>query len=376
MSGGKDKEVSVWEVEEYWPETQTFNGKPVVNITSEDITDPSAVALLVSQPVERGWSGTDLVVFDAKDTYQYLYDSKISPAVVKAFHNLLTYKGLAAVDTLVIGPWGGRHTDSTDMKSFLDLLLEHESHFSGLKALFVGGASLENTDIHDIQLYQLGSLLNYFSQLEYLKVRGAPNQPNQGKNLHHFYPPAHLRTFFEEPIDHPNLKKLVIETADMDLQTIDNLVKSHLPKLEHLELWFGAYRHIHFHETDQLMMLTHIRALLKNKLPSLRYLGLRNSCQANKIAVILADAPIVSQLDELDLSLGNLTDRGAKALYKSPYIGNLKKLNIYHHAIRNIQICQLLEEKIPEVNYRLDTWLGDGEERLDDEDSYNIYMYE
>lgn len=326
MSQGKDRDdVSVWVQEEYLLDTETFNGKPIVNINSKETIDASAVALLVSEPEDRwDYHGPDAVTFTHEDDYQYLYDSSIAPAVIKAFHGLLHFKDLALVDTLVLGRWGGRHTDSTDIKDFLELLIEHEASFTGLKALFIGCDTEDELEIHDIQLSKVGGLLNYFTQLEYFKVRGAPNQPNQSDEMLYLRLPAHLKTFFEEPIHHPSLRKLVIETADMDFQTIENLSKSQLPRLEHLELWFGAYHHDCTDKSEQREMYIHLKALLKNDFPSLRYLGLRNSVQANSFAKILASSPILEQLDKLDLSLGNLTKKGAKALSESPFIGNIK----------------------------------------------------
>ena len=359
---------SVWEIEDYALNNETFNDKPICRIDSKELTDVSAVALFVRPPKDKYGP------FD-HDNYRYLYDSRISLAVVTAFHELLNYNSLAAVDTLVLGWWGGRYTDSTDIYDFCGLLLEHEARFPDLKALFIGCDADDDNwaglDIHDIPIAKVGAFLNYFTQLESFKVRGAPTPPNQGDQLY-MQKPDHLKVFFEEPINHLNLKKLVIETADMDLQTIDNLAKSKLPKLEHLELWFGAFYDISDQEKVEEKMLNSIEQLLKNSFPSLRYLGLKNSCQSNDVAKIVARSPMISQLDELDLSLGNLTDSGARELYISPYLNNLKKLNISHHSIKKAGVCHLLETKIPAVDYRLHSY-----QHFDEEgERYNIFMYE
>jgi hypothetical protein len=48
---------------------------------------------------------------------------------------------------------------------------------------------------------------------------------------------------------------------------------------------------------------------------------------------MLKGDPILERIEELDLSSGNLADRGAQALVENPAIKNLKKLDLHHNYI-------------------------------------------
>ena len=383
-------------------QTKTFNGKPIVNINSEHLIDASKVALLLSEPEKRlGWTGyrfdsrpkylpgeepleettiEDLIVpdpdpvsfEDSDNTYRYQYSSKVAPAVVKAVHGLLNFKELDKVDTVAIGQWGGRGTDSRDAQDLLELLVEHEASLPNLKAFFIGAVTTLDLDINDIPLPYMGVFLNYFTQLDSFKARGKPDQPEKRVARHKSHR-ADTSTFFEVPLYHLNLKELVIETAVMDKQTIENLSKSHLPKLERLELWFGDLSYCYFEEAEN--MLEAVRLLLKNSFPSLRYLGLRNASQTNDFAIMLADSPLLGQLEELDLSLGIFSDSGAQALLKSSYLSNLKKLTFYHHQIKDLGLLRQFEAKLPAVDFNN----GVDERCYESSDGYSdigVFIYE
>jgi urease alpha subunit len=73
----------------------------------------------------------------------------------------------------------------------------------------------------------------------------------------------------------------------------------------------------------------------------LKYLGLRDSEIADEIAKTIANADILDQLDTLDLSLGTLTDVGAKAFLSSEKIKNLKKLDLHYHFMSPDMVKQL-----------------------------------
>ena len=67
--------------------------------------------------------------------------------------------------------------------------------------------------------------------------------------------------------------------------------------------------------------------------PKLTSLGICNCQYSDEVAQAIADAPILAQLDTLDLSFGTLGDVGAEALLNSPGIKKLKNLVIEHHYI-------------------------------------------
>ncbi len=52
-------------------------------------------------------------------------------------------------------------------------------------------------------------------------------------------------------------------------------------------------------------------------------------------------APIIKQLETLDLSLGTLSDVGGQALLKLPTKGKLKRVNLQHHFLTNPMMKEL-----------------------------------
>ncbi|WP_437097595.1 hypothetical protein [Streptomyces longwoodensis] len=95
---------------------------------------------------------------------------------------------------------------------------------------------------------------------------------------------------------------------------------------EHLELWLGAREDGGDGEIADLAGI-----LSGNRLPRLRSLALRNSEMQDEVAVAMGAAPIVANLDVLDLSLGTLTDTGAEALLGGQPLTHLRKLDLHHN---------------------------------------------
>jgi hypothetical protein len=59
------------------------------------------------------------------------------------------------------------------------------------------------------------------------------------------------------------------------------------------------------------------------------------------VAAAIADAPVLGRIAILDLSLGTLSDQGAKAILASPYLKQLKLLDLHHHYISEAAQKQL-----------------------------------
>jgi hypothetical protein len=118
----------------------------------------------------------------------------------------------------------------------------------------------------------------------------------------------------------------VIETGGLQREVVMEVAGAKLPALEHLELWLGSEWY------GGNANVEHLRPFLIGKsFPRLRSLALRNFEAADALAEAVAGAPILKQLDTLDLSLGTLGDEGARALLASPAIRKLKKLDLHRH---------------------------------------------
>ena len=119
-----------------------------------------------------------------------------------------------------------------------------------------------------------------------------------------------------------------VTAGGLDASVIKSIALSSFPNLEHLELWLGTDEYGGDHSMDDL------EPLLAGRLfPKLRYLGLRNSQMADEIAAAVVRSPLLQRIETLDLSLGILTDEGARALLELPASPTLKKLNLHYNYI-------------------------------------------
>lgn len=114
-----------------------------------------------------------------------------------------------------------------------------------------------------------------------------------------------------------------------------NLFKAYLPNLNHLELFLGTSDQggdfdpgmfkISFDFCVFIIVLALLEITLLKKeetgiFPSLTYLGLRNYEHINKITKAIFESAIAKRVSTIDISLGNLYDRGVK-----PFIEILEK---------------------------------------------------
>ena len=59
------------------------------------------------------------------------------------------------------------------------------------------------------------------------------------------------------------------------------------------------------------------------------------------MARAVAASPILERVRELDLSLGNLSDDGARALLAAPAVRRLEKLDLHHHYVSPAVVAEL-----------------------------------
>lgn len=116
-----------------------------------------------------------------------------------------------------------------------------------------------------------------------------------------------------------------------------------LPELEYLELWIGTEN---YGGTTRLLDLEPL--LAGGLFPKLRHLGLRNCDWSDALAV----EPILERVETLDLSLGNMSDEGARALAASPFVRRLRTLDISHHFVSDESLAVLAATGVPLVSER------------------------
>jgi hypothetical protein len=208
-----------------------------------------------------------------------------------------------AIRALVIGEWGSAYQTAPP----LDLLCRLAPELPGLRALFLGDLVSEQCEISWIHHDDITPLIAAYPGLDTLRVRGA-----DGLGL--------------APMTHPRLRELAFESGGLPASVVRAIGASDLPGLEHLELWLGTPEYGGDATVDDLAGI-----LSGERLPALRYLGLRNAEIADELAGVVATAPITVRAEVLDLSLGVLTDEGAAALLAGASLTHLRRLDLHHH---------------------------------------------
>jgi hypothetical protein len=207
---------------------------------------------------------------------------------------------------LVIGAWSGEMYDvaPTDI---IAAMVAAADQLPSLAALFLGDVTYEENEISWIHQTDLSPLWEAFPRLEIFGARGS-----QGLSL--------------GKLHHDRLTSFTIESGGLPRSVVQEVGKSQLPELEHLELYLGTSNYGGDATIDDLEPI-----LAGQLFPKLKYLGLRDSEIADDVAKAVAKAPVLERIEVLDLSLGTLGDEGAKALLESPAVKQLKKLDLRHH---------------------------------------------
>lgn len=241
-------------------------------------------------------------------TYDEAEDGKTLLEKMEAFVN-----GPQAAETeaLVIGAWEEAY--ETSPAEALTLLFSSASKLPNLRELFVGDMDSEECEISWIQQDNYTQLFSAFPQLERLHIKGSTGL-----------------TLSDAPISHSNLKALTIECGGLPASVINQIATANLPNLEYLQLYLG----VEDYGFDGSIVDLH-PFMLNNPFPKLKHLGLLDSEIADEIAMVMANAPVVAQLESLDLSQGTLSDEGAQYLLASDSIKNLKKLDLHYHYMSN-----------------------------------------
>ncbi|WP_031088923.1 STM4015 family protein [Streptomyces sp. NRRL WC-3549] len=224
---------------------------------------------------------------------------------------------LGSVDTsrvraLLIGPWWD--DEYSPLHPVLELLVSDAGLFPQLRGLFLADVTGEECEVSWLPMCDITPVFEAFPLLEELVVRGCGDEAAEGEALR-------LR-----PVTHRALKSLRFESGGLPGHVVRALGASDLPALERLELWLGTQWYGGDATVEDLRPV-----LSGNAFPRLRHLGVQNSEIQDEIAVAVASAPVVAQLDSLALSMGTLGDTGARALLEGQPLTHLTWLDLHHH---------------------------------------------
>ena len=258
-------------------------------------------------------SNTDDVVFRFRSDW----DGKDCLELLKSHLN--SDRGASTKD-IVIGSWSEEMYEKSS-SDVISALVEYKDTLQNLKSLYLGDIVSEENEMSWIVQTDMAPILENFPQLEYLRTRGSISL---GFNVS----------------QHDNLRALALETGGLDVSVLRSISTATLPALEHLELWLGTEEYGGSCSIEDLQPI-----LSGDVFPKLRYLGIRNYDGIDAACSFIVNSPIVKQLDVLDLSLGTLTDIGARALLNIPTNTSLKTLILNHHFMSNELVEQL--NKLP-----------------------------
>ena len=199
--------------------------------------------------------------------------------------------------------------------------------FPALEALFVGDLPSEMSEVAYIEQQDPGPLLAALPNLVEFGIRG-------------------LLTM--QPLAHDRLRELTVQTGGLPPATVRAVAASDLPALTGLDLYLGTEQYEGGATAEDLAAILSGAAF-----PNLRHLGLINPEDTDDLASALAHAPVVAQLESLDLSLGMLGDEGAAALLAGQPLTHLRTLNLRHHFLSDDMISRLWEA-LPETEINVD----------------------
>ncbi|MES2935671.1 MAG: STM4015 family protein [Pseudomonadota bacterium] len=285
--------------------------------------------------VEKGAASAKKVAKRIAVNYEEAEAGKTLLEKVEAF---LGTPQAAQVESLVIAAWEDAYENGP--QEALDMLAGNAAKLPNLKELFVGDMDSEECEISWINQGDYTNIFPAFPGLERLHIKGSTSL-----------------VLSEMPIQHKNLKALTIECGGLPKKIIETLTSAKLPELEFLLLYLGVDEY-GFDAT-----MADLRPFMTAQLfPKLTYLGLVDSQIADEIALEIAQAKVLDQLETLDLSLGTLTDQGGQALLASSQILKLKKLDLHYHFLSNdmmkkfkqlaIQVDVSDQQAVDEDDYR------------------------
>lgn len=275
----------------------------------------SSLKTFFGKPVKNFEKSGDIVP-SAEVCPRIMIDYDTDESLADRLEYLLDEPGIEAIQALVIGSWCGEDSD-TDPSNIIWRLNSRASALPDLRALFMGDITSDENEMSWIQQADFSDFWAAYPKLEEFGSRGA-----SGLEL--------------GPVSHSNLRKIAIETGGMPSALLQEALDMKTPALEHFEVWLGSNQYGNTTEVGQFS------ELLAGKLfPNLRVMALRNCDYADDLAEAVATAPILGQLDVLDLSKGTLTDRGAKALIAGGMLSKPARVVISHHFVTDPVLAEM-----------------------------------
>jgi hypothetical protein len=274
--------------------------------------------------------------------YRLTLDYDADGTFGELLENFLRNPGVEQLHGIIIGQFFGDDPAGASAEA-VQALAAANSRLPNLRAIFLGEMISEECEISWINHEDVSPLLAAYPALEHLRIRG-------GSGLR-----------FGGAARHQKLKSLTIETGGLERAIFNEVINGDFPALEHLELWLGSSNY------GGSVTVADLRPLLGGQLfPRLRYLGLRDAENIDEIATVIGAAPILDRILTLDLSLGNLSDEGGRALLGSDRLKRLRTLDLHHHYLSD-EVMEELKAEYPNADL--------SDQKQADEDGDTTYRF-
>jgi len=192
-----------------------------------------------------------------------------------------------------------------DLQDLIDILVKRapptirKLHFGDYK--YAGGGLIgqggDDTEISWYSIGNLGKLWKAVPGLRVLITQGGSSESAMAGGLQ------------LGKIELPNLAHAEFRTGGLEKANARAIATAAFPNIEHLDIWYGDDSYGGDATIKDVELL-----LGRSDLPRLRHLGLMNSQFADELPEALVRSKLLPQLRELDLSMGCMTDAGARAL--------------------------------------------------------------
>lgn len=254
-------------------------------------------------------------------------------------NSLLASKSIDNLQALVTGTWCSDQWDGdTDSDVVLKSLTKLAPQLQNLKALFVAEIVYDEVMPSDLRHGDITPLLHAYPELQTFAIRG-----------------SNLRF---KNLSHEQLSSLSVQSGGLNPKALSDILSASLPSLTELTLWLGDK------DYGGRTSIKDLEPLLSGHLfPRLKHLGLCNSQYSDVIAKAIATSPLLSTIKTLDLSMGTLTDEGARALLQSPWLEGLEFINLRHHYLSNAFIKKVKAKLGDKVDITNQIKLDDAERR-------------
>ncbi|MCX5744976.1 MAG: hypothetical protein NT062_21010, partial [Proteobacteria bacterium] len=188
---------------------------------------------------------------------------------------------------------------------------------ASLRTLHLGAFDRYDRDISSYAIGALAPLWPRLARLTTLIVHGAE--------------------FTLGAIELPAVERVKLRTGGLSVDAARSIAAARWPRLAHLDVWYGDPNY-----GGECVAADVAPLLARTDLPALVHLGLKNAAFTDELCELLARAPLAAQLVELDLSMGTMSDAGARALVAAaPALPRLAHVDVSRNYLSDDGIAQL-----------------------------------